>query len=311
LRYSMVHQRLIVVSVCVGVLTLCASWVTAAEPAAPADKGEAAVRQASARLAEAFNAGDAAKVAALFVADGELTDDAGNVHKGQEEIKALLTQFFTKYPGAQIKAEIDSVKIMGASVAIVEGVQTISTKDGQASSAIPYTSVLVNRGGSWSFATCEQYPEESPITPHEQLLRLEWMIGSWVSEASDSTVAFSVRWSEDGNFLLADYESKIAGQAAIKSSQRIGWDPVNLRYRSWMFDSDGGYGEAAWTPVDNSWLLKSTVVMPDGTTGSATVVFEPLDEGKYLMRGLDRVLGDEVRPDFEVTIVRKPPEAAK
>ncbi len=44
----------------------------------------------------------------------------------------------------------------------------------------------------------------------------------------------------------------------MKSSQRLGWDPVQQKIRSWTFDADGGFSEGYWTPTENGWIVKST-----------------------------------------------------
>ena len=58
-------------------------------------------------------------------------------------------------------------------------------------------------------------------------------------------------------------------------------------------------------------MIKSTAVLPDGQTGSATIVLEPRDKDSYLMKGFDRIRGKTAEPDFEVKIVRRPPAPAK
>ena len=63
--------------------------------------------------------------------------------------------------------------------------------------------------------------------------------------------------------------------------------------------------------VDGRWVIKSTATMPDGDSGSATIYIEPVDNDKFLMKGFDRIVGDASLPDFEATIVRKPPQPAK
>ena len=34
----------------------------------------------------------------------------------------------------------------------------------------------------------------------------------------------------------------------------IGYDPVKGRLRSWVFDSEGGFGEGSWRQEGNKWL---------------------------------------------------------
>jgi hypothetical protein len=124
-------------------------------------------------------------------------------------------------------------------------------------------------------------------------------------------MAINCHWDDGGNFLLIDFTVAVDGEVTMDSGQRIGWDPHAERIRSWVFDSDGGYGEGKWANVDDRWVVKSTATMPDGDAGSATIYIEPIDNDKFLMKGFDRIVGDTAMPDFEATIVRKPPAPAK
>ena len=171
--------------------------------------------------------------------------------------------------------------------------------------------MLVRVDGEWSYATVEERRGEE-FSPQERVRdSLSWLVGDWVDEDPDRDLAFSCRWSEDHNFLMVEYDSRVRGKTEVKTTQRIGWDPVANQVHSWTFDSDGGYGEARWTPVNKSWIVKSTAVMPNGRTGSATIVLEPAGHDKYVLKGLDRILGDGTLPDFQTTVVRKPPQPAQ
>ncbi len=275
---------------------------------AAADPDQQAFKTLSESLVSAFNRADAAAFAATFLPDAELTDDAGTVHKGRQQIEAIVSSFFEQFPGAQLSTETDSIRRVGASLAIAEGLQTIVTADGQEKSVNAYTAVLMKQGDKWSYVSCQLEPADEVLTPNDRLQPLAWMVGDWVDEAPDAVVSFSCNWTSDGNFLQLRYESKVRGETTLRSGQMIGWDPLTQGVRSWVFDSDGGYGDGHWTRVSGAWIIKSTAVMPDGQSGSATIVVEPVDEDKFVMRGLDRILGQEAQPDFEVTIVRKPPQ---
>ena len=258
----------------------------------------------------AFNRGNARDVAALFVPNAELTDDAGNVHKGRKEIETIVTAFFEKFPGAQMRQKIKSTRVILPWMAIEDGEQTIITKDGKEKSDNEIAAVLVRLDTGWAFAAVRERRHEEEPSLHERLEPLSWLVGDWVDEDPNVNITFSCRWSEDRNFLLVEYEPRMRGKTEIKSVQRIGWDPLTERVRSWVFDSDGGYGEGHWTLVDKSWIVKSTAVMPDGKTGSATIVLEPVSRDKFLTKGFDRILGDSTLPDFQAVIVRKPPKPA-
>jgi len=281
----------------------------AAQPTATAKIADPA--QASEALMAAFNRGSAGDVAALFLPDAELTDDAGNVHKGRKEIETLLAAFFRNFPGAHLRQKIKSSRSVAPSMTIQDGEQTIVTKDGKEKTENEMTAVLIRLEGGWTYATLQQRPKDEEPSPHDHLAPLSWLLGDWVDEDPDVNLTFSCQWSEDKNFLLVNYESRIRGKTGIKTRQRIGWDPLAEQIHAWIFDSDGGYGESRWTQVDNSWIVKSTAVMPDGQTGSATIVLEPAGHDRFMLKGLDRVLGNGTLPDFQAPIVRKPPQPAQ
>lgn len=294
-----------------GTTRVCGQESTTASPAGAAKTDEQAVRQVTQTFVKAFNAGNAEKAAALFYSGAELIDDAGNTHKGAAAIKELLGRFFEKFPGAASTMTADSVWMVSPGVAIEEGRRVVTTKDDQSSAATRYTLVMMKQQGEWRIASGREVDDDDSLSPHERLKPLAWLVGDWVDEGSDAVVQISCKWSEDKNYLLVEFNAKVQGKPALKSSQRIGWDPLTGKVKSWVFDSDGGHGEGIWAPVENRWVIKSTAVMPDGQTGSATITLEPQGKDSYVMKGFDRIRGKTAEPDFEVKIVRMPPAPAK
>jgi len=281
------------------------------QAAATKTADEQAVRQLTQDFVKDFNAGNAEKAAALFYSGAELIDDAGNVHKGAAAIKDVLGRFFEKFPGAISTMTADSVWMVSPGLAIEEGKRLVSTKDDKSSAATRYTFVMIKQQGDWKIASGREVNDEDSLSPHDRLKPLAWLVGDWVDEGSDAVIQISCKWSDDTNYLLIDFDAKVQGKPAMKSSQRIGWDPLTEKVKSWVFDSDGGNGEGIWAQIENRWVIKSTAVMPDGQTGSATIVLEPEGKDSYLMKGFDRIRGKTAEPDFEVKIVRKPPAPAK
>ena len=80
------------------------------------------------------------------------------------------------------------------------------------------------------------------------------MIGEWVDKGPDSEVRVNCRWSEDGNFLIRSFTVKQQGKPVMTVTQRIGWDPLARRIRSWEFDSEGGFGEGTWSRDGERWV---------------------------------------------------------
>jgi uncharacterized protein (TIGR02246 family) len=281
-----------------------------ARPAADRSADEAAIRANIAQFVKAYNAGDAKAVAALFTPDGQTVDKEGNEAKGREEIAQNFGELFAAMPKRRLEVFVESLRFIGADLAVEVGTTKETAAPGEPPESDRYTVLHVKRDGKWQMALARD-EEGPPPTGHERLRPLAWLVGEWVDDDGSSVVLSSCRWSEDGNFLLQDFKLELNGQNAMNVSQRIGWDPLAKRIRSWVFDSEGGYGESLWTRDGSAWIIKATGVRPDGSTGSATNLLVPTGTDGYTWRSTDRIVGDERQPSMEVKVVRKPPQPKK
>lgn len=268
---------------------------------------EEAMQRASDATVKAFNAADPAALGAMFVESGEFVDESGAVHAGRKAITDLFSRFFEKYPKAVLEMAVTSVRPVGDAMAVEEGERRITTADGE-SAQMRYAAVRTKQGDTWPIASYREFADDPLPTPREVLQSLSWIVGDWIDEGQEGRTAISYRWSDDGNFLIGDYTMSAAGAGESKSTQRIGWDPVNGRLRSWTFDADGGFTEGHWDPTDDGWVVKSEATMPDGTNGSATLAIAVKDADHFVVRGTDRIVGGVEEPDFELTIARKGPQ---
>jgi hypothetical protein len=92
----------------------------------------------------------------------------------------------------------------------------------------------------------------------------------------------------------------------LEGNQVIGWDPAAGTIRSWMFDSDGGFGEGVWTRKGESWVVKFSQVLSDGRTATATNVYTLIDDNSYKWKSVGRTVDGELQPNIEeVKIVRQ------
>jgi uncharacterized protein (TIGR02246 family) len=278
---------------------------TGARSAVDHSGDEAAIRANVAAFVRAYNAHDPKGIAALFTPNGQIVDEEGKVNEGRDEIEQAFKDLFTDSPQKRIEVNVESIRFIGPNVAVEKG----STKEvvpGEPPENDRYAVLHVKRDGKWLMALAEDSDGEAP-TAHEQLLPIAWLVGEWVDDDGSSVVKSICRWSEDGNFLLQEFDLQLNGQNAMRVSQRIGWDPVLKRIRSWVFDSEGGFGESLWTRDGDMWLIKATGVSQDGKTATATNVLVPAGKDAYVWRSRDRIVGDQVSPPIEVKVVRKPP----
>jgi len=288
--------------------------VFAAETIRAADSADdaaiAAVRNSGEKVVAAFNAGKVDEAADMFLPKGELIDEEGTVYQGPQQIKELFAAFFQQFPGAKLAIEVESIRLVGP-VAIDEGTRTMTTADGAVKSQFRYIAVWAKAENDWRLASFRDFADDPPPTAGEHLQPLAWLVGDWINEGADGKVAITYRWSDDKNFLLGEFQVNSPDDSPRKSSQRIGWDPSMGKIRSWLFDSDGGFADGYWTIVDDNIIVKSSSVNPDGTTASATMKITPKDKDRYSIEGTDRVVGDDLEDDFEITVTRRPPAASK
>jgi uncharacterized protein (TIGR02246 family) len=268
---------------------------------------ESAIVRESEATVKAFNAADAAALGAMFLENGELVDENGTAHAGKAAITELFKGFFANYPKSVLEMQVMSVRPIGDAIAVEEGERRITAADGASAAQVRYVTVRSKQGDRWPIASYREFSDNPLPTPQEMLQGVSWLEGDWVDESPEGRTTISFRRSEDGNFLLGDYDVALAGGPTSKSTQRIGWDPVAGQLRSWTFDSDGGFTQGEWTAIDNGWVVKSEATMPDGTTGSATMTITVKDADHFVVRSSDRIVGGAEEPDFEVTIARKPP----
>ena len=300
-------RTLVAVVMVVGVAAALAGSRAAAEQAPTLD---AAVRSEAESTVKAFNAADAAALANAFLEAGELVDEDGNVYTGRAEIAGLFKKFFERFPKAVLEMEVSGARPIGEVLAVEEGVRRITADAGAAAAQMRYVAVRMKQGDRWPVVSYREFADDPLPTPPEMLAAVEWLVGDWVDESDEGRTTISYRWSEDGNFIIGEYNLTIGGKSVGKSTQRIGWDPVEGELRSWTFDSDGGFAEGEWAADGAGWIIKSEATMPNGSSGSATVTITPKDQDHFVVESTDRIVGGAPEPDFKLVVARRPPAPA-
>lgn len=287
-----------------------AQAVSPASPQAMLTAIEKAITAEAEATVKAFNAGDSTALGTMFLEDAELVDENGNVTETRAEITALFKRFFERFPQAVLEVDVTDVRAIGDEIVIEEGVRRITADQGSTAAQMRYAAVRTKEGDRWPIASYREFSDDPLPTPAEMLAPLDFLVGEWVDESPEGRTQIRYQWSDDGNFLMGDYNLSVGGQPTSQSSQRIGWDPVESKLRSWTFDSDGGFSEGEWMAVDDGWLVKSEATLPDGTTGSATISIRPSDQDHFVVESTDRIVAGGEEPDFKLVIARKPPSPA-
>lgn len=280
----------------------------AAKPASSREQDQRQIQATIEATDKAFNEHDAQAMAALFTDEGEIVDEDGVVTQGRAEIAAVFAAVFEESPKARLETTVDSLRFISPSVAIEEGRTAAVYEADEPPVHNRYVVVHVKQDGKWLMASARDFP--SPETAgDEQMQQLAWLIGDWVDESEDSLVLTSYRWTDNQNYILSEFTVHVAGHPAMSGSQRLTWDPLAKQIRSWVFDSEGGFGEGLWSRDGNQWIVKMRSITRDGKVASATNIVTMLSKDRLTWQSRDRIVGGERTGDIdEVLIVRRPPK---
>lgn len=270
-------------------------------------KDERDVRTAAVRFVEAFNAHDAAAVASLFGPNARMEETDGEVVVGREAIQEAYAAEFERSPECAISLEMESLVFLTPDVAVEAGAVDFYPDGQTLTSRSRYIAVHLRRDDAWRIVSSRTLDREV-LSNYEHLRDLEWMLGDWIDEGGASVIEFSSKWDDNRSFLLNEFQVIEEGAITLRGTQRIGWDPQAKQIRAWIFDTDGGFGEARWTFVDGEWLVKATGVTAEGASVSATRTYRVVDRDHVIVTTTDRIAGGERLPDFEVTLTRRSPQ---
>jgi uncharacterized protein (TIGR02246 family) len=269
---------------------------------------ERAIRDLDAAYARAYNAGDARALASLFTADAEVLGESRERLKGRVMIEQAFGSMFQQRAGAVITIAPASLRFFSPDVAQEGGVTVVKIANGESPANHHYSAILVKQANRWMYSSVREEPQTN-LSHHERLRELEWLIGEWLDESPDSVVHSTCRWTDDQNFLIRDFTVRVQGKPVMSVSERIGWDPSTRQIKSWVFDSEGGFGCGQWSRNGSEWVIKSTGIMPDGRTATATHILTRVNPQTARWASVERTVGEQVVPDHaEYVMVRRPPQ---
>jgi uncharacterized protein (TIGR02246 family) len=263
------------------------------------------------RFIQAYNGRDAKALGALFTPDAEIEDEDGEVTRGRDAIVARFTSMFGDGQSGTLNVTTDSLRFLTKDLAIEEGTASLTTRASEPPQTNRYSVIYARQNGRWLHARIrDEQPDE--ISPHEQFQPLEWMLGEWVNESDDGIVKTSCKWSDNGNFLLREFDVKIEGRIALSGTQRIGWDAQRKQFRMWVFDDRGGFAEGLLSRDGDRWITRASGVRSDGQSVSTTNSFMALGKDRILWETLERTVGGEVVPGTDqFYLVRRAPLPGK
>jgi uncharacterized protein (TIGR02246 family) len=252
---------------------------------------------------EAYNKGDAKTLAGFYSDDVDYTDPDGAEVKGRDAMEKLLADNFAQNPGVKLSIRTDEIKQLTPDVKVSRGVATVTLPNG-AAQATRYTAVRVRKGDHWEITQLTETDAPAP-SASSQLQALDWLVGSWEDKSGDQVVQTKTVWAGDKNFLVRTFKVKGADQSETDGWEIIGWDPIRQQIRSWIFDSNGGFGEASWVYDGDDWLIRASNVLPDGSRSTAENVLTKGDDNNFTWESQNRTLNGEPQPALDTIEVRR------
>jgi uncharacterized protein (TIGR02246 family) len=268
---------------------------------------EAAIRENVEKYVEAYNRRDSKTMASMWSPEAVYMDPTtGEGVVGREEIAKQFDDTFAGSEDAKLTVTVDSIEFVSPNVAVEKGTAEVTYSEFDPE-ITQYTAVYVKRDGQWLLdRVSEEEVQPPPPSNYEHLKELEWMVGSWLDEDETATIQTNCAWTKNRNFLTRSFAVVAGDDVAMSGMQIVGWDPEAKQIRSWVFDSDGTFGEGKWTQKDNRWLIQQVGTLPDGSKSTAVNIITKLDDDTCTWQSVSRVVDGELLPNIEeVVVVRK------
>jgi uncharacterized protein (TIGR02246 family) len=286
----------------------CTALATAQDTSGQQEEDTSKITAAIQSYVAAFNARDAAKLANHWSPDGIYTQrDTGEQVAGRSAILQQFQELFRNGESSDLPTLMvttESIQFISPSVALEQGIATVAHSPDDLEET-RYSVVYVKRDGDWLIDRVSEEEIVVPVSNQDKLAPLEFLIGEWVDEADDNRIELNCQWTRNENFISMTF--KVISEDEVESSglQIIGWDPVANEIRSWLFDSDGSFVSGSWTSHDDRWVVQARATLADGSQGSFTGIYRPLEDGTIAWQKVNRVLDGELLPSLDEVVIRR------
>jgi uncharacterized protein (TIGR02246 family) len=291
-------------SVAIVVLCQCVAAIALAQETAR-QQDEQAIRQTAAEYVAALARGDSKALLGFWTADGDIVDETGRSYPASEVIgRQEAVEAGAKKP--EVKLTSSSLRFLTADVALENGTSEVvhPAESGLPAQAGRFSVIWVKKEGKWRLAQLREMRGDDTGSA-DPLAELDWMAGEWSGQSGETTIEVSARWNATRTFLLRDLQILHGGNVVFRGAQRIGWDPLTKRVKSWVFDTHGGFGEGTWNKSGASWVVQASGVLGDGQPTNATNVYTPEGKDAFQWKTIGSVVGGVPGPELDIKLERK------
>jgi uncharacterized protein (TIGR02246 family) len=269
------------------------------------DDKDAEILEPIERLAKAFNARDAKGIAAAWTDNAELIDE--DTDERLEGRAAIVADYAASLAKAQeFRIEIDVVKVRRhtADAATVEGEARV-LRPKEPISRSTFVAVLVRHNGAWRLDSVRERGIEAADSNAEFLKDLAWLNGVWRHQDEDTEVQLESSEAGNGNFRVQRFRVKAGDEITHEGTQIIGYDASKKQLRSWVFSSDGSFGEGVVEQKGDRFTIRVVGVLPDGDKSSATQITMRKGDNEFTYQVVDRHFGTRSLPDVPAITLTK------
>src|SRR5262249_9584478 len=168
------------------------------------------------------------------------------------EVEKGYAEFFkTLKAKPKVEVQVESLRFTSADTADSEIILRVKNDEGEVTASSWRNTWLVREGGQWKVAKVQEWDRD--IALDVSLSELDWLIGTWHVSAKGREVTTVYSWDENKKFIRGKYTVKEGDKVIESGMQLIGKDNSANAIHSWVFQSDGGFGDGLWTREGKKW----------------------------------------------------------
>jgi uncharacterized protein (TIGR02246 family) len=254
---------------------------------------ERALRKATDDFLKAVEKGDAKAVAASWTKQGEYIGEDGTTVRGRAAIETAYAKAFAKNKKLKIEITVESIRFLSKDTAIEEGYAKSYKGSSEFPTASRYSVLHVREGGRWLMGLLREWPDEGI-----SLRDFDWLIGTWEAKTDEGEVRTTYEWDAKKKSIRCRITIK-GTDRTVSAMQVLLKDPRTGQLRSWLFDDDGGFGEATWTRDGKRWVIAAAGVQADGGELTATNILTQVDKDTFTWQSTERTLDGGELPNIQ------------